>query len=106
MPEAQHLRIGACGYLPSHAPPGAQMDAHVAKLVDMGFDPRAATAALHDHGAQFEEALSFLMANPCAPPRRPASPDRLASPPSMPAHRSWPALLRCHGAYSGAMVGP
>ena len=40
------------------------MDSHVAQLVEMGFDVRAAVAALHDHGAQFENALSFLMANP------------------------------------------
>ena len=40
------------------------MDNHVAQLVDMGFDARAAVAALHDHGAQFEEALTFLMTNP------------------------------------------
>jgi hypothetical protein len=39
------------------------MDSHVAQLVEMGFDARAATAALHDR-PHFEEALNFLMSNP------------------------------------------
>ena len=39
------------------------MDSHVAQLVEMGFDARAATGALHDH-PRFEDALNFLMAHP------------------------------------------
>eukprot|EP01046_Picozoa_sp_COSAG06_P044019 COSAG06_NODE_5862_length_3240_cov_1.539000_3_plen_115_part_00 len=39
------------------------MDSHVAQLVEMGFEARAATAALHDH-PRFEDALNFLMTNP------------------------------------------
>ena len=39
------------------------MDSHVAQLVEMGFDARAATAALHD-SPRFEDALNFLMTNP------------------------------------------
>lgn len=39
------------------------MDSHVAQLVEMGFDARAATAALHDH-PRFDDALNFLMTNP------------------------------------------
>ena len=41
-----------------------QADAHVATLVEMGFDPRAALAALHDAGASFDGALALLVADP------------------------------------------
>ena len=39
------------------------MDSHVAQLVEMGFDARAAAGALHDMGSM-PAALNFLTENP------------------------------------------
>lgn len=46
-------------------------DAHVARLVEMGFDARAALAALHDAGTSFDGALGESASTCCPPPPPP-----------------------------------